>query len=287
MRQEAKNYADENYLSLVEEILEKGEVKDDRTGTGTTSVFGMQRRYDLREGFPLLTSKKINFNNILAELLWFLSASTNINQPLERLQGKSLHEWTRIWDDWADESGELGPIYAHQWIKWPAIRSNEDGSLRIEEVNQLQKAIDTIKNNPKSRRIIVSAWNAGEIENMALPPCHAFYQFNVSGKFVDLQLYQRSADVALGVPYNIASYALLLMMVAKECGLTARHFVHTTGDTHIYSNHHEGLEKQLARETHALPTVTIADKPFWDLTMDDFELQNYEHGKFIKFPIAV
>lgn len=259
------------YLSLVREILEKGEKKEDRTGTGTVSVFGVQRKYDLREGFPLLTTKKVLFPAILRELLWFLRGSTNINDDLT--------QHTPIWDAWADENGELGPVYGKQWRKWNA------GSGR--EIDQIQQVIDQIKTNPNSRRLIVNAWNVGEIDQMALPPCHMFFQFYVVNGRLDCQLYQRSADIALGVPFNIASYATLLMMVAQECGLEPGIFTHTMGDAHIYSNHIEGLEEQLKREPKKLPQLKIAKKPFWDLKFEDFEIVNYEHDPFIKFKVAV
>lgn len=275
------------YLDLVEEVLRDGQEKTDRTGVGTISMFGAQRKYDLREGFPMVTTKKVRFKNIVAELLWFLSGETNIHKEIPGLGGKSLHEMTKIWDDWADEDGNLGPVYGKQWVAWEQCECDELGACTVKPINQVQQAIDTIKDNPMSRRIIVNAWNVGAIEKMALPPCHAFFQFYVAGGRLDLQLYQRSADVALGVPYNIASYATLLAMVAQECDLEPGVFVHTTGDTHIYSNHVEGLKEQLTRTPHKLPSLKIADKPFWELTIDDFELENYEHDKFIKFPIAV
>jgi len=273
------------YLSLVEEILENGVEKKDRTGVGTISIFGAQRKYDLREGFPLLTTKKVLFNAVLWELLWFLRGSTNINDDLA--------EHTPIWNAWADKNGELGPIYGYQWRKWekytPVGEPDADGRVKCEKsnVDQVQEVIDMIKNNPDSRRIIVSAWNVADLDRMKLPPCHAFFQFYVVNGRLDLQLYQRSADVALGVPFNIASYSTLLMMVAQECGLEPGVFTHTTGDTHIYTNHVEGMKEQLKRTPKALPKLVIAKKPFWDLKFEDFEIQNYEHDPFIKFPIAV
>lgn len=259
------------YLSLVRDVLENGEKKEDRTGTGTLSIFGVQRKYDLREGFPLLTTKKVLFAAVLRELLWFLKGSTNIND--------NLTQYTPIWDAWADEKGELGPVYGKQWRRWNAVNGRE--------IDQIQQAIDTIKTNPDSRRIIVNAWNVGEIDQMALPPCHMFFQFYVVNGRLDCQLYQRSADIALGVPFNIASYAALLMMVAQECNLTPGVFTHTMGDAHIYLNHLEGLEEQLKREPKKLPQLKIAQKPFWDLTFEDFELVGYEHDPFIKFKVAV
>lgn len=259
------------YLSLVQEVLEKGEKKEDRTGTGTISLFGMQRKYDLREGFPILTTKKVKFDGVLWELLWFLRGSTNINDDLT--------QHTPIWDAWAAPDGELGPVYGKQWRSWEA----KDGRV----IDQIRQVIDMIKTNPDSRRLIVSAWNVGEIDKMALPPCHLLFQFYVVNGRLDCQLYQRSADIALGVPFNIASYAVLMHMVAKECGLEAGIFTHTLGDAHIYLNHIEGLKEQLTRTPKKLPTLKIADKPFWDLRFEDFELLNYEHDPFIKFKVAV
>lgn len=256
------------YLDLVQQVLENGEARDDRTGTGTLSVFGTQTRYDLRDGFPLLTTKKVLFSAVVRELLWFLKGSTNINEGLK--------EYTPIWNAWADENGDLGPIYGSQWASWGG-----------RGINQIQIAIDTIKNNPTSRRIIVSAWNVADLPLMKLPPCHLLFQFYVSGSYLDCQLYQRSADIALGVPFNIASYSLLTMMIAKECGLTARHFVHTIGDAHIYKNHIDGLEMQISRQPLPLPRVEIADKPMADLVFEDFKLLDYQHHPFIKYEVAV
>lgn len=269
------------YLDLVRYILENGERREDRTGTGTISVFGLQTKYDLREGFPLLTTKKVKFDGVLRELLWFLRGSTNINDDLV--------QYTPIWNAWADEDGELGPIYGYQWRRWPRIEIDEKtGAVSRGEVDQIAAVLDSIKNNPQSRRHIVSAWNVSDLDRMALPPCHMMYQFYVSGDGrLDLQLYQRSADMALGVPFNIASYALLLMMVAKECRLTPGIFTHTFGDAHIYMDHLEGLEKQLTRQPGPLPKVTIADRPFFELQYEDFELHDYVHQGFIRFPVSV
>ncbi len=270
----------QQYHSLVREVLENGVQKSDRTGVGTISIFGAQRKYDLRKGFPLLTTKKVRFDGILRELLWFLKGSTNINE--------GLTEYTPIWDAWADPNGELGPIYGYQWRTWEKFTlDTATGNYTKSHIDQIQQAIDTIKNNPDSRRIIVSAWNVADIDRMKLPPCHAFFQFYVANGRLDLQLYQRSADVALGVPFNIASYATLLMMVARECNLEPGIFTHTTGDTHIYVNHIEGLKKQLERAEFPMPTLKIANKPFWDLQYGDFTLENYEHHPFIKFEVAV
>lgn len=268
------------YLDLVSEILENGIKKTDRTGTGTISIFGSQKKYDLREGFPIVTTKKLNFKNILRELFWFLRGSTNIKDELT--------QYTSIWDPWADENGDLGPIYGYQWRKWEKFDWNE-GKNQYEKshIDQIQNCIDLIKNKPDSRRIIVSAWNVADINKMRLPPCHILFQFNVMGDRLDLQLYQRSADVALGVPYNIASYSALLTMMAHECNLKPGIFVHTLGDAHIYTNHIDGLKEQLKRTPRKLPTLKLPKKTFWEYTIDDFGLENYSHDPFIKFPIAV
>lgn len=267
------------YHSLVEEVLRDGIEKKDRTGVGTISIFGAQRKYDLRNGFPLLTTKKVRFDGILRELLWFLKGSTNIHD--------GLHEYTPIWDAWADENGDLGPIYGYQWRKWEKFTPDHQGGYVRSHIDQIQEAIEMIRKNPDSRRIIVSAWNPADIPRMKLPPCHAFFQFYVVNGRLDLQLYQRSADIALGVPFNIASYAALLMMVAQECDLEPGIFVHTMGDAHIYLNHIEGLKEQLKRSEFPLPKLKIAKKPFWDLKYEDFELVGYEHHPFIKFEVAV
>lgn len=256
------------YLELIQQVLDEGVERGDRTGTGTRSVFGTQTKYDLRRGFPLLTTKKVLFSAVVRELLWFLRGSTNIHD--------GLSEHTPIWDAWADEKGELGPIYGYQWRNW-----NGDG------IDQIARAIELIRTEPLSRRIIVNAWNVGQLEQMALPPCHTMFQFYVVNERLDCQLYQRSADLALGVPFNIASYALLLSMVAKECGLEAGIFTHTIGDAHIYLNHIKGLEVQLAREPKELPQLKLADKPFEELRFEDISVEGYHHHKFIKFPIAV
>ncbi|MBI4534531.1 MAG: thymidylate synthase [Candidatus Melainabacteria bacterium] len=268
------------YLDLLRHILAQGERKEDRTGTGTISVFGLQSKYDLREGFPLLTTKKVLFDSVVRELIWFLSGSTNIND--------NLTQHTPIWDAWADENGNLGPIYGYQWRKWPRYICNEaTGKCSVEHIDQIQQAIDTIKCDPDSRRIIVSAWNVADIDQMRLPPCHLLFQFYAINGRLDCQVYQRSADVALGVPFNIASYALLTMMIAQECQLDPGILTHTLGDAHIYLNHIEGLMTQLARTPGAPPTVAIAHKPIFDLKFEDFTLKNYHPQGFIKFPVAV
>jgi len=270
----------QQYHNLIEQILDHGERREDRTGTGTISLFGMQAKYDLREGFPLLTTKKVLFGAVVRELLWFLRGSTNINDDLT--------QHTPIWDAWADEHGELGPIYGYQWRKWPKYIQVEGTELfRREHVDQIQNLLDEIKNNPNSRRLIVNAWNVSDVDRMALPPCHLLFQFYVINGRLDCQLYQRSADMALGVPFNIASYALLMLMIANECNLTAGIFTHTIGDAHIYLNHVDGLRKQLQRESRPLPVVKIAKKPIFDLNFEDFELVNYDPHPFIKFPVSV
>jgi len=268
------------YLELVDYILKNGEKKEDRTGTGTLSIFGYQARYDLREGFPLVTTKKVFFDSVVRELLWFIRGATNINDGLK--------PHTKIWDPWADDNGDLGPVYGYQWRNWEKYSANpENGSLQKTHIDQLKQAIDLIKTNPSSRRIIVSSWNVSDLDVMALPPCHMIFQFNVIGNRLDCQLYQRSADVALGVPFNIASYALLLMMVAQECNLTPGYFVHTFGDAHIYSNHVDGLKQQLQRTPGPLPQLELANKPVLDMTFEDIKLLNYAPQPFIKFSIAV
>jgi thymidylate synthase len=256
------------YLDLLRHVLEHGERRTDRTGTGTLSVFGAQTRYDLRDGFPLVTTKKVLFPAVVRELLWFLRGSTNIHDDLT--------QHTPIWDAWADPDGELGPIYGAQWRSWGG-----------RGIDQIQQAVDTIKRDPTSRRIIVSAWNVEDLPKMKLPPCHALFQFYVNAGCLDCQLYQRSADLALGIPFNIASYALLMSMIAQECKLVPRHFIHTLGDAHIYLNHVEGVKIQLAREPFPLPELVLANKPTLELTFDDIKLEGYQHHAFIKFPVAV
>ncbi len=256
------------YLDLIRHVLEHGEKRGDRTGTGTLSVFGTQSRYDLRTGFPLLTTKKVLFSAVVRELLWFLKGSTNIHE--------GLSEHTPIWDAWADADGELGPIYGYQWRNWGG-----------QGLDQIQDAIDRIKTEPESRRIIVNAWNVADLPEMALPPCHTMFQFYVAGCRLDCQLYQRSADLALGVPFNIASYALLMILVAQECGLEPGVFVHTIGDAHVYLNHREGLEEQLSRTPGPLPRVRVAKKPVDQVRFEDVELIDYQPAPFIKFPISV
>ncbi len=268
------------YLDLVRHILENGQKKGDRTGTGTLSVFGYQTKYDLRDGFPIVTTKKVLFDAVVRELLWFLKGSTNINDGLK--------PHTPIWNAWADEQGELGPIYGYQWRKWEKfVWEEKTKSYRKEHIDQIQAAVKMIKQSPDSRRIIVSAWNPADLDRMALPPCHAFFQFYVADGRLDCQLYQRSADVALGVPFNIASYALLMSMIATECALTPGIFVHTLGDAHIYLNHIDGLKEQLQRDCKPLPQLKVAQKSVLTMSYEDIQLVNYQHHSFIKFPIAV
>ncbi len=261
------------YLELLERILDEGSVKSDRTGTGTKSIFGHQMRFDLEAGFPLLTTKKLHLKSIIYELLWFLKGDTNVKYLQEN--------GVRIWNEWADENGDLGHIYGYQWRSWPTA----DGS----HLDQISQAVRAIKETPDSRRIIVSAWNAGEIDKMALPPCHALFQFYVSDGKLSCQLYQRSADTFLGVPFNIASYALLTMMMAQVCDLKPGTFVHTLGDAHIYLNHIEQVKLQLTRKPRPLPTMRINPevKDIFSFKYEDFELTGYDPWPHIKGDIAV
>ena len=261
------------YHDLLKHVLQHGHNKEDRTGTGTKSVFGYQMRFNLADGFPLLTTKKVHLKSIIHELLWFLQGSTNIAYLKEN--------GVRIWDEWADENGNLGPVYGYQWRNWP----KPDGS----HIDQISQVIQAIKTNPDSRRLIVSAWNVADVDQMKLPPCHAFFQFYVADGKLSCQLYQRSADIFLGVPFNIASYALLTMMVAQVCGLKLGDFVHTLGDAHIYSNHMEQVQEQLSRELRALPTMRInpAVKDIFSFKFDDFTLENYDPHPAIKGVVAV
>ncbi|RCX16913.1 thymidylate synthase [Anaerobacterium chartisolvens] len=263
----------EQYLNLCRHILNKGIRKEDRTGTGTISTFGYQMRFNLADGFPLVTTKKLHLKSIMHELLWFIKGDTNIKYLKDN--GVS------IWDEWADPNGDLGPIYGHQWRSWTA----GDGRT----IDQLSNVINDIKKNPDSRRHIVSAWNVGDIPNMALPPCHCFYQFYVDGNRLSCMLYQRSADVFIGVPFNIASYALLLLMIAQVCGLMPGDFVHTLGDAHIYTNHIEQVKLQLSREPRQLPVMKInsAVKSIFDFKYEDFKLEGYDPHPHIKGEIAV
>ncbi|MDA0730580.1 MAG: thymidylate synthase [Proteobacteria bacterium] len=261
------------YLDLLSHVKKNGIKKEDRTGTGTLSVFGYQMRFNLADGFPLLTTKKIHLKSVIHELLWFLSGETNIKY----LKDNSVS----IWDEWADRNGDLGPVYGHQWRSWDTASG--------ESVDQIAQLIDQLKNNPDSRRLIVSAWNVGALAEMKLPPCHAFFQFYVAEKKLSCQLYQRSADIFLGVPFNIASYALLTMMVAEVCNLEYGEFVHTLGDAHIYINHLDQVNEQLERAPKPLPQMKINRKikNIFDFKYDDFELIGYDPYPLIKAPVAV
>ena len=261
------------YHDLMKQVLEHGTTKTDRTGTGTTSVFGYQMRFNLTEGFPMVTTKKLHIKSIIHELIWFLSGDTNIKYLKEN--GVS------IWDEWADKDGNLGPVYGYQWRSWPAASGKH--------IDQITQVINQIKKNPDSRRLIVSAWNVADVENMALPPCHAFFQFYVAEGKLSCQLYQRSADIFLGVPFNIASYALLTMMVAQVCNLQLGEFIHTLGDAHLYSNHIEQAKLQLSRETRKLPVMKINPeiKDIFDFKFEDFSLEGYDPHPHIKAAVAV
>ena len=263
----------QQYLNLLRHVMDNGEEKSDRTGTGTRSVFGHQMRFDLAESFPLLTTKKVHLKSIIYELLWFLKGETNIKYLKDN--GVS------IWDEWADSNGELGPVYGHQWRSWPS----DDGG-KIDQITQL---IEQIENNPDSRRLIVSAWNPTDVEKMALPPCHCLFQFYVSNGKLSCQLYQRSADIFLGVPFNIASYALLTMMIANVTKLNLGEFVHTFGDAHLYSNHFSQAEEQLARSPKSLPKMEITSNPktIFDFEYEDFILEDYDPHPHISAPVAV
>ncbi|WP_205341850.1 thymidylate synthase [Denitrificimonas caeni] len=261
------------YLDLMRHVRDQGVDKNDRTGTGTRSVFGYQMRFDLNAGFPLVTTKKCHLKSIIHELLWFLQGDTNIKY----LQDNGV----RIWDEWADENGDLGPVYGYQWRNWPAPNG--------ESIDQISKLIEMIKSNPDSRRLLVSAWNPALVDDMALPPCHALFQFYVANGKLSCQLYQRSADIFLGVPFNIASYALLTMMVAQVCGLQLGDFIWSGGDCHLYSNHMQQVEEQLSRETLPLPNMRInpAVTSIFDFSIEDFELCNYQAHPHIKAQVAV
>ncbi|MEK9714971.1 MAG: thymidylate synthase [Methylophilaceae bacterium] len=261
------------YLDLLNHVLEHGDKKEDRTGTGTISVFGYQMRFDLSEKFPLLTTKKVHLKSVIHELLWFLKGSTNI--------GYLKENGVSIWDEWADENGDLGPVYGSQWRSW----QTSDGRT----IDQISNLIENIKSNPDSRRLIVSAWNVGEVDKMKLPPCHCFFQFYVANDKLSCQLYQRSADIFLGVPFNIASYALLTLMIAQVTNLAPGEFVHTLGDAHIYSNHIEQVKQQLSREAKDLPIMKINPhvKDIFSFKYDDFEILNYDPHPLIKAPVAV
>ena len=261
------------YLDLLQRIVNEGTRKEDRTGTGTLSVFGHQMRFNLEEGFPLLTTKKLHLKSIIYELLWFLKGDTNVKYLQEN--------GVRIWNEWADENGELGPVYGHQWRSWPDYNGGH--------IDQIQDIVNALKNNPDSRRMIVSAWNVAEVDQMALPPCHCLFQFYVANSKLSLQLYQRSADTFLGVPFNIASYALLTMMMAQVSGLKPGDFIHTTGDTHLYLNHLEQAKEQLKRTPRTLPRMVINPNvtSIFDFKYDDFTLEGYDPLPHIKAEVSV
>ena len=281
----------QTYLNLMQHVLDHGHVKTDRTGTGTRSVFGWQMRFDLEQGFPVLTTKKLHLRSIIHELLWFLQGSTNIAYLKEH--GVS------IWDDWADENGELGPVYGKQWRRWETVVPGKDGAPpTIRTIDQITQLVEGLKNNPDSRRHLVCAWNPGEVDRMALPPCHALFQFYVAPPApgdadqrprLSCQLYQRSADIFLGVPFNIASYALLTMMIAQVCGYRPGEFIHTLGDAHLYSNHLEQAKLQLSRDTRQLPVMRInpAVKDLFAFRFEDFTLEGYDPHPHIPAPVAV
>ena len=273
-----RSHHDDVYLDLVEHVLENGEPREDRTGVGTRSVFGTQSRYDLRYGFPLLTTKKMNFDLVARELLWFLSGSTDVRE---------LGPAAKLWSPWANEANQLGPVYGAQWRRW-GEEYDFDYDCVHPGIDQIAQVISDIKTNPYSRRHIVSAWNVAEISLMALPPCHVLFQFYVSTNgYLDCSLYQRSADLAVGVPFNVASYALLTEMVAAECALTARHFIHSIGDAHLYENHLPGIREQLDRDPFAAPYVRVAKKPVLEQTLEDIVLEGYVSHPFIRFEVAV
>ena len=261
------------YLDILDRILKEGTQKGDRTGTGTLSIFGTQSRYNLQDGFPVLTTKKLHLKSIIHELLWFLQGDTNVRYLQEN--------GVRIWNEWADENGDLGPVYGHQWRSWP----DYDGGV----IDQISQVVDQLKHNPNSRRMIVSAWNVAEVNKMALPPCHTIFQFYVADGRLSLQLYQRSADTFLGVPFNIASYALLLQMMAQVTGLKAGDFIHTTGDTHLYLNHIEQAKLQLTRAPRPLPRMILNPdvKSLFDFQYEDFQLEGYDPWPHIKAEVSV
>ena len=261
------------YLDLLRRILDEGAVKTDRTGTGTRSIFGHQMQFDLQDGFPLLTTKKLHLRSIIHELLWFLSGDTNIRYLRDN--------GVTIWDEWADENGDLGPVYGHQWRSWPDYQGGT--------IDQIAQVIDLIRHHPDSRRMLVSAWNPAEVDQMALPPCHCLFQFYVADGRLSLQLYQRSADTFLGVPFNIASYALLLLMMAQVTGLQPGRFIHTTGDTHLYLNHIEQAQLQLTREPRPLPRMILNPdvKDLFDFRYEDFQLEGYDPHPHIKAAVSV
>ena len=269
------------YLNLVDTVLQKGEYRTNRTGVNTLMYFGYHYKVDLQKGFPLLTTKKVFFNSVVRELLWYLSGETHI---------RNLRNHTKIWDAWTNEekNWEIGKMYGYQWVNWEKFtEDHETGKIKKTFINQIDETIKLIKNNPDSRRMVVTAWNPSVLDEIALPSCHAFFIFNVSNGKLNCHLTQRSGDIALGIPFNLACYATLTQMIAQETNLELGEFSHYINDAHIYVDHIDGLKEQLKREPHSLPTLEIKDKPFWELEFDDFELKNYTHHPVIKFPVAV
>ena len=268
------------YLDLVDTVLNKGVRKENRTGTDTLMYFGYHYKVDLSKGFPLLTTKKVFFNSVLHELLWYLKGETHI---------RNLRKHTKIWDAWTskEKNWEIGKMYGYQWVKWEKFKELNNGEIVKTHINQIEEVINLIKNNPNSRRMVVSAWNPSVLDEIALPSCHAFFIFNVCNGKLNCHLTQRSGDIALGIPFNLACYALLTNMIAKETNLQVGEFSHYINDAHIYVDHIDGLKEQLKREPKDLPSLEIKDKAFWDLEFEDFELKDYEHHPIIKFPVAV
>ncbi len=269
------------YLDLVSHVLKNGTVKTNRTGTDTLMVFGYHYKVNLQNGYPLVTTKKVYFNSVIRELLWYLSGETHI---------RNLRQHTKIWDAWTSEekNWEVGKMYGYQWVNWDKYNPKTgNGNMQHSHINQIQNVIELIKSNPNSRRMVVSAWNPAVLDEIALPSCHAFFIFNVANGKLNCHLTQRSGDIALGIPFNLACYATLTQMIAMETGLEVGEFSHYINDAHIYVNHIEGLEEQITREPFPSPSLEITDKPFWDLKFEDFTLKNYEHHPVIKFPVAV
>ena len=268
------------YINLVETVLNSGKIKTNRTGTNTLMYFGFHYKVDLSKGFPLLTTKKVFFNSVIRELLWYLKGETHI---------RNLREHTKIWDAWTSEekNWEIGKMYGYQWVKWEKFIEKEDGEIEKTYINQIKNVIDLIKNNPDSRRMVVTAWNPSVLDEIALPSCHAFFIFNVCDGKLNCHLTQRSGDIALGIPFNLACYATLTQMIAQETDLEIGEFSHYINDAHIYEDHINGLKEQIKRTPYMLPTLKIKSKPFWELEFNDFELINYKHHPIIKFPVAI
>ncbi|MAV64976.1 MAG: thymidylate synthase [Candidatus Marinimicrobia bacterium] len=268
------------YIDLVNTVLEKGQLKTNRTGTNTLMYFGFHYKVNLSKGFPLITTKKVFFNSIIHELLWYLKGETHI---------RNLRKHTKIWDAWTskEKNWEIGKMYGYQWVNWEKIKQKKDGSIKKTHINQIKEVINLIKNSPDSRRMVVTAWNPSVLDEIALPSCHAFFIFNVCNGKLNCHLTQRSGDIALGIPFNLACYATLTQMIAQETNLKLGEFSHYINDAHIYQNHIDGLKKQVKRNPYELPTLKIKNKPFWDLKFEDFELINYKHHPVIKFPVAV